>query len=55
VLVDYLKELRTKARPGPLSERLRTVIPEADARFLAHCATLNDRVLPASRVSAANQ
>ncbi len=51
VLVDYLHELRTTASPGRLSQRLRKELPDADARFLAHCATLSEGVIAASGMS----
>ncbi|MDP1796904.1 MAG: DUF1570 domain-containing protein [Planctomycetaceae bacterium] len=51
VLVDYLRELRTTARPGRLSQRLRKELPDADARFLAHCATLSEGIIAAGALS----
>ncbi len=51
VLVDYLRELRTTARPGRLSQRLRKELPDADARFLAHCATLSEGVIAAGALT----
>lgn len=51
VLVDYLRELRTTARPGRLSQRLRHELPDADARFLAHCATLSEGIIAAGAIS----
>lgn len=51
VLTDYLRELRTTAKPGRLSDRLRKELPEADARFLAHCATLSEGVIAAGALS----
>lgn len=51
VLVDYLRELRTTARPGRLSARLRKDLPDADARFLAHCATLSEGIIAAGAIS----
>jgi len=41
VLLSYLRELRTDAKPGPLSTRLREAIPQADDRFALHAASLS--------------
>lgn len=44
VLVDYLRELRTTPVPGPLSTRLRAIIPHADVRFASHTAGLSSHL-----------
>ena len=41
VLLSYLHELQSDGKPGPLSSRLRTAIPQADERFAAHAASLS--------------
>ena len=40
VLVGYLHELRSDAKPGLLSKRLRDAIPTAEQRFAVHAASL---------------
>ncbi|MEK6259927.1 MAG: hypothetical protein AABP62_15005 [Planctomycetota bacterium] len=41
VLLGYLRELQSDGKPGPLSTRLRTAIPQVDERFAAHAASLS--------------
>jgi Lipopolysaccharide kinase (Kdo/WaaP) family/Protein of unknown function (DUF1570) len=48
-LVDYLGELRTNPRPKTISQRLRTAIPEYDARFVSYISQLRP---PATQVGA---
>jgi hypothetical protein len=48
VLVGYLHELRSNAKPGLLSTRLRAAIPSADQRFASHAATLTTGIQQAS-------
>lgn len=48
VLVSYLRELRTDAKPGLLSKRLKQAIPTADQRFMAHASSLTSGVQQAS-------
>lgn len=48
VLVGYLHELRSNAKPGLLSKRLKQTIPTADQRFVAHAASLTSGVQQAS-------
>jgi hypothetical protein len=44
VLVDYLHELRSSAKPGLLSKRLRDAIPTAEHRFAVHAASLTSGI-----------
>ena len=48
VLLSYLHELQTNGKPGPLSTRLRTAIPQADERFAAHAASLSSGLVTVS-------
>jgi len=48
VLLEYLHELRDNPRPGRLTDRLRSVVPHADERFLAYTSTLGQRLTTAS-------
>jgi hypothetical protein len=48
-LVGYLAELRTNPQPKTISHRLRTVIPEYDARFVSYISQLRP---PATQVGA---
>jgi hypothetical protein len=41
VLLGYLHELRTNAKPGPLHERLLDDTPDADMRVLSYMATIS--------------
>lgn len=41
VLLNYLHELRTNPKPGPLHERLLVDTPDADRRLLNYVATMN--------------
>ena len=41
VLLNYLHELRTNPKPGPLHERLLADTPDADRRLLNYVATMN--------------
>ena len=50
VLTNYLHELRTTANPGPLSTRLRSVIPTADRRFLNYAGGLTEGVVRIGRI-----
>lgn len=45
VLIDYLRELRTTAEPGPLLPRLRQAVPDPHYAFVNH---LNTVALPAA-------
>lgn len=40
VLIDYLRELRTNPRPGPLRPRLVAVVPDIEANLRSHLAAL---------------
>ena len=44
VLVGYLHELRSDAKPGLLSKRLRDAIPTAEQRFAVHAASLTSGI-----------
>ena len=44
VLVGYLHELRSDAKPGLLSKRLRDAIPTAEQRFAVHAASLSSGI-----------
>jgi len=48
-LVGYLAELRTNPQPKTISHRLRTAIPEYDARFVSYISQLRP---PATQVGA---
>ena len=48
VLLSYLRELRSDGKPGPLSTRLRTAIPQADERFAVHAASLSSGLVTVS-------
>lgn len=48
VLIDYLHALRTTGRPGPLSTRLRAVLPTLEQRFVSHAASLSGGLQQAS-------
>jgi hypothetical protein len=48
VLVDYLHELRTSDKPGPLSKKLRHMIPTIDRRFAVHAASLTSGIAQVS-------
>ncbi len=48
VLLGYLRELQSDGKPGPLSSRLRTAIPQADERFAAHAASLSSGLVTVS-------
>mgnify|MGYP001551720100 CR=1 FL=1 len=48
VLISYLHELRSDAKPGLLSKRLKQTIPTADQRFMAHASSLTSGVQQAS-------
>ena len=41
VLLNYIHELRTNPKPGPLHERLLADTPDADRRLLNYVATMN--------------
>jgi tRNA A-37 threonylcarbamoyl transferase component Bud32 len=50
ILLSYLRDLRTREKPTPLSQRLKRQLPTAEQRFLAHASTLQTpQLLPASR------
>ena len=48
VLLSYLRELQTNSKPGYLSTRLRTAIPQADERFAVHAASLSSGLVTVS-------
>ena len=48
VLLGYLRELQSNGKPGPLSSRLRTAIPQVDERFAAHAASLSSGLVTVS-------
>jgi len=48
VLLSYLRELQSDGKPGPLSSRLRTAIPQADERFAAHATSLSGGLVTVS-------
>ena len=48
VLLSYLHELQSDGKPGPLSTRLRTAIPQTDERFAAHAASLSSGLVTVS-------
>ncbi len=48
VLLSYLHELQSNGKPGSLSSRLRTAIPQADERFAAHAASLSSGLVTVS-------
>jgi hypothetical protein len=39
----YLQELREQRNPGPLSQRVRQALPEAEQRLVQHFLTLERR------------
>jgi hypothetical protein len=41
VLLNYLHELRTNAKPGPLHPRLVAETPDADVRWVSYVASMN--------------
>lgn len=41
VLVGYLHDLRTEARPAPLSTRLKKALPQFEPRFLSYVGSLH--------------
>ena len=41
VLLGYLHDLRTESAPAPLSERLGSVLPQYEERFLAYVGSLH--------------
>ena len=51
-LVGYLAELRTNPRPKTISQRLRAVIPEYDAKFASYISQLRP---PATQVAPYSQ
>ena len=53
VLLDYLHALRDNPRPGQLSDRLRSSVPQFDERFVAYAATLGQLHTTASAVDRA--
>jgi hypothetical protein len=54
VLLQYLKELRTKADPGPLRPRLQTVVATLEPALMSHLKKL-DATRPAGAVAASAQ
>jgi hypothetical protein len=48
VLLSYLRELQSNGKPGFLSTRLRTVMPQVDERFAAHASTLSSGLVMVS-------
>jgi hypothetical protein len=41
VLVSYLNDLRTNPHPKAISQRLRTVLPEYDTKFVGYISQLH--------------
>lgn len=55
VLLDHLHALRDNSQPGLLSQRLRSNIPGADARFLAYASSLGQGLTTASASDRGNE
>jgi tRNA A-37 threonylcarbamoyl transferase component Bud32 len=53
VLVSYLKELRTNPHPKAISQRLRTVLPEYDTKFVSYISQLHPAAAAANVSQAA--